>query len=101
MEQEYILFMGGDLNGFQYIRNGYGTTLYGHDLHTIRCYLTQETRIYGLEVGISTVFEIFGHFLYQVGTGQLHMIMTYITLDATSHKKQEYIWFRGGDSNGF
>jgi hypothetical protein len=22
-----------------------GTTVYGHDLHTIRCYLTQETSI--------------------------------------------------------
>jgi hypothetical protein len=24
----------------------YGTTSYGHDVHTNRCYLTQETRIY-------------------------------------------------------
>jgi CRISPR/Cas system CMR-associated protein Cmr3 (group 5 of RAMP superfamily) len=29
--------------------------------------LTQETRIHGSGVGISTVFEIFGHFLYQEG----------------------------------
>jgi hypothetical protein len=51
------------------------TILYGLDLHTIRCYLTQETRIYrhGLGVGISTAFEIFGHFLNQ-GGGQDHSV---------------------------
>jgi hypothetical protein len=35
-----------------------GISPYGHDLHTIRCYLTQEARIYGLLVGISAAFEI-------------------------------------------
>jgi hypothetical protein len=74
-------------------------TPYGHDLHTIRCYLTPETRIYmhGLRVGISTVFEIFWHYVYQGGgTGTLRMIMIYTPPAATWHKKQEYIWFRGG-----
>jgi hypothetical protein len=35
------------------------------------------------------------------GKGPLHMIMTYILSDAISNKKQEYIWFRGGDVNSF
>jgi hypothetical protein len=29
-----------------FLFRGDGTTMYGHDLHNIRCYLTQETRIY-------------------------------------------------------
>jgi hypothetical protein len=29
------------------------------------------------------------------------MTMTYTLPDATWHKKQEYIWFRGGDFNNF
>jgi hypothetical protein len=33
--------------------------------------------------------------------GPLHMVMTYIPSDATGHKKQEYIWFRGGDLSAF
>jgi hypothetical protein len=44
---------------------GNGTTPYDLDIHTIRCYLTQETRIYGLGVGISIFFEILGHFLFK------------------------------------
>jgi hypothetical protein len=27
--------------------------------------------------------------------------MTYIPFDASEHKEQEYIWFWGGDLNGF
>jgi hypothetical protein len=53
MEQDYIWFKGGELgitvvfNIFEHFRfNGYSTTPYGHNLHTIRWYLTQETRIY-------------------------------------------------------
>jgi hypothetical protein len=38
---------------------------------------------YGLGVGISTVFKIFGHFPYQGETGPFHMVMTYIPSDAT------------------
>jgi hypothetical protein len=47
-EQEYIWFRGRDLNGFWDIScfRGDGTTVYGHDVHTIRYYLIQETRIY-------------------------------------------------------
>jgi hypothetical protein len=32
------------------------------------------------------------------GTGPLRMVMMYIPSDATWHKKQECIWFRGGIS---
>jgi hypothetical protein len=31
----------------------------------------------------------------------LRMVMTKIPSDTTWHKKQEYMWFRGGDLNGF
>jgi hypothetical protein len=41
---------------------------------------TRNKNIYGLGVGISTVFDIYGHFLYQGGTGPLRMVMTYIDL---------------------
>jgi hypothetical protein len=77
--------------------------MYGYDLHTIRWYLTQERSIhvYGLGVGISTVFKIFGHFLCQGETGPLCMVMTYTPSAATLHKKQEYVLFRGRDLNGF
>jgi hypothetical protein len=53
------------LEHFQFKEDG--TTPYGHDLHTIRCYLTRETRICGLRVGISMVFEILGDFLFKGG----------------------------------
>jgi hypothetical protein len=56
--------------------------------------------MHGLGVGISTVFEIFGHFLYQGRTGSLHMVINFTPSSATWHK-QEYIWFRGGDLNSF
>jgi hypothetical protein len=39
------------------------TIPYGHDQHTIKFSLTQET----IHVGISTVFKIFGHFLVKGG----------------------------------
>jgi hypothetical protein len=29
------------------------------------------------------------------------MVITYLPSDAAWHKKQEYIWLRGGDLNGF
>jgi hypothetical protein len=40
--------MGGDVNGFQDIRAALldGTNPYGHGLHTIRCNMTQKTRLY-------------------------------------------------------
>jgi hypothetical protein len=34
-------------------------------LNAIRCYLTQETRIYDLGMGIPMVFEIIGYFLFK------------------------------------
>jgi hypothetical protein len=61
---------------------------------------TRNKNVYGLWVSISTVFEIFGNFLLK-GAGSLRMVMTYIPSDAVGHKKQEYVWFRGGDFNVF
>jgi hypothetical protein len=43
---------------------------------------TRNMNIYGLWVGISTVFEIFGHFLFKGWTGPPRMVMTYIPSDA-------------------
>jgi hypothetical protein len=43
-----------------------------------------DTRIkdmYGSGVGISTVFEISGHFLFKGGIGPSHTFMTYIPSD--------------------
>jgi hypothetical protein len=51
-------------------------------------------------VGISMVFEIIGHFLFK-GDGttmygyDLHTIRCYLK------KRQEYVWFKGGDLNSF
>jgi hypothetical protein len=36
---------------------------------------TRSKNIHGLGVGISTVFEIFGHLLYQGGTESLRMVI--------------------------
>jgi hypothetical protein len=38
--------------------------------------------MYGLGVGISTVFKIFGHFLFKGRAGPPLMVMTYIPPDA-------------------
>jgi hypothetical protein len=56
LTQEYILFRVEDFSRFfffffltyydTFCLRGDGTTIYRHHLHTIRCYLTQETRIY-------------------------------------------------------
>jgi hypothetical protein len=44
---------------------------------------SRNKNMYGLGVMISTVFEEFGHFLFQGGgTKPPHMIMTYIPFDA-------------------
>jgi hypothetical protein len=59
---------------------------------------TTNKNIYGIGVGISMVFEILGHFLFK---GAPYTVMIYIQSDATSYKKQIYIWFRGGDLNVF
>jgi hypothetical protein len=46
-----IWFRGGDLKSFlqileHFLFKGDGTTMYGNELHNIRCYFTQERRIY-------------------------------------------------------
>jgi hypothetical protein len=56
--------------------------------------------VYGLRVGISVLFEIWKHFCLK-GTGPPFTVMTCIPSCATWHKKQDYIWLRGGDLNGF
>jgi hypothetical protein len=46
--------------------------------------MSPDTRIkdmYGLGVGISTVFEILGHFLFKGRTRPSYMVMTYISSD--------------------
>jgi hypothetical protein len=46
-KQEYIWFTGENFNVFEifghllFCLRGDGTNMYGHDLHTIRCYLIQ------------------------------------------------------------
>jgi hypothetical protein len=64
MEEGYMngLWVGTStvFNIFQHLPfEGEGTTLYGLDLHAMRCYFTQE------RVEISNVFEIFRHFLFK------------------------------------
>jgi hypothetical protein len=44
---------------------------------------TRNKNIYGLGVGISRVFEIFGHFLYQGETGSLRMVINFTPSSAT------------------
>jgi hypothetical protein len=55
----------------------------------------------GLGVGISTVFEISGHFLFKGDRTILYGHYLYIPSDVPLHKEQEYIKFRGGDLNSF
>jgi hypothetical protein len=44
---------------------------------------TENKNMYGLGVGISKVFQIFGHFLFNGGgAGPSHMVMAYIPSDA-------------------
>jgi hypothetical protein len=51
---------------------------------------TRNKNMYGSEVGISTVFEKFGHFLFQGRTWPPRIVMTYIPSDAPWHKEQVY-----------
>jgi hypothetical protein len=54
-------------------------------------------------VGISTVFEIFGHFLFR-GLGPHHMVMTYIPSDPhlmLLDTRNKNIQFKGRKFNGF
>jgi hypothetical protein len=71
-EQYYIWFMVGISTVFnihvleRLWFQGCGTTPYDHDLHSTRCYLTQEARIYmDKRWGISTVFKISVLFLFK------------------------------------
>jgi hypothetical protein len=43
--------------------------------------VTKNKNMYGLRVGISTVFEILGHFLFK-GAGPARNVMNYIPPDA-------------------
>jgi hypothetical protein len=52
---------------------------------------TRNKNMYGLGVGISTVFEITEYFLFKGGTEPPHMAMTYIPSDFPWHEEQEYI----------
>jgi hypothetical protein len=53
-------------------------------------HVTRNKNMYGLGVGISTVFEIAEHFLFNGGAEPPHMVMTYIPSDVPWHDKQEY-----------
>jgi hypothetical protein len=80
---------------------GCGTTPYYHDLHATRCYLTQETRIYmDKRWEISTVFKIFGHFLFK-GVRVYTVWSWYMSFEAPWQTEQKYIQFRGGEFNSF
>jgi hypothetical protein len=81
-----------------FLFKGDGTTKYGYDFHTIRCYLTYETSIYGLGWE-STVFKIFGHFLYQ-GDETTPFCHDLYTIRCSLTQKTG-IWFRGEDLNSF
>jgi hypothetical protein len=55
---------------WHFLFKGDRTTICDHNLHTIRCYFTQELtvrtmNIYGLGVRFSKNIEIFGYFLFQ------------------------------------
>jgi hypothetical protein len=65
----YIWYRGGDLNSFRDIwalpvSKRDRITPYGYDLHH-QLILDTRKNLYGLGVGTSTVFEIFGHFLFK------------------------------------
>jgi hypothetical protein len=49
-----------------FLFKGNKTTAYGHSVHSIRCYLTQEYIII-VRVGISVFYGILGHFLFEGG----------------------------------
>jgi hypothetical protein len=99
--------MGGDLNRFQdnwaplvYEWHNYSVwpkSAYHQMLHDPR-----NNTIYSLIVVISTVFNIhvLEHLWFQ-GCGTTPYDNDYIPPDATWHKKQEYIWIRGGESQQF
>lgn len=74
-----------------------------HLLYMIWTYMTRGTRIcmYGLWVGIITIFNILGHFLFHGGSELTLGLMTYILFDSPWHKEQENILSNGEDPNWF
>jgi hypothetical protein len=61
---------------------------------------TRNKNMYGVWVGISTVFKILEH-LQLKGAVQFHMVMISISSNAPCHKEQEYLWFGSRDLNDF
>jgi hypothetical protein len=56
---------------------------------------TRNKNMYGLGVGISTVFEIAEHFLFKGGGAEPpNMVMTYIPSDVSWHEEQVYIIYQ-------
>jgi CRISPR/Cas system CMR-associated protein Cmr3 (group 5 of RAMP superfamily) len=53
---------------------------------------TRNKNIHGLGVGISTIFQIFGHFLYQKGTGSLRMVINFTPSSATNDTINENVY---------
>jgi hypothetical protein len=103
-----IWFRGWNLNNFRDICctsciKGYSTTLYGHELHTLRCCLTEETRM-DMVWGWGPQWFWDNRSGTRPAWGRMRLpctVMTYIPSDATWHKKQEYVWFRGEDLSSF
>ena len=112
-EQEYIWFMGADLNGFRdkYISilwKGGGAcprgTPRGSKIHVTKCALSKGTRIYGLWVGIWR-FPRYQAFCEMKGVGHTPRrhpgVPRSMSLNAPYLKEQEYIRFMDGDLSGF
>jgi hypothetical protein len=102
--QETRMYMGWGFQRFsRYLTTscikGGRTTPYGHDLiHTIRCIMLLDTRnenTHGLGVGVSMVFEIFGHLLYQRGQDHSVWYLTshhHLLLDTRNKNIYGFIW---------
>jgi hypothetical protein len=75
--------------------------MFGFDLHTIRCYLTQKQECVWFKCWDLNSFRNIWARPVEGVTGVPRMVMTYIPSDAPCHKEQECIQFRGGEINGF
>jgi hypothetical protein len=62
---------------------------------------TRNKNMYGLGVGISTVFEIAEYFLVKGKAEPPHMVMTYIPSDVPWHEEQKYNSLGVGISTAF
>jgi hypothetical protein len=69
------------LSNFPFL--GGGVDLRGHDLHTIRCFLTQGKRIYMVLGWGSQRFSRYSAIFLSWGVGLTPGVMTYIPLDAS------------------